>query len=158
MPEFSKDFSPYEYPATIWSNLTDGQTKENGQSTVQCHQKQSQSYREHGVIHADVRGLPKVALFIRPRQTDWNVIRDLVTIPQVIKNFGCHRRHKFIDGPYHGKNEGMDMTTPGLPELPSTEAPLFTLIFSTKKQRLALRYYKSLKTLTNQGTHNLPQL
>ena len=29
-----KDFSPYEYPPSIWGNLADGQTKENGQLSV----------------------------------------------------------------------------------------------------------------------------
>ena len=29
-----KDFSPYEYPPSIWGDLVDRQTKENGQLTV----------------------------------------------------------------------------------------------------------------------------
>ena len=71
-------FSTYKSPSSIRSNLADGQTQKISQLTVQYRQRKSKPGGKHGILHTDVSCPPRVTSFVLPRETDWDMLCDLV--------------------------------------------------------------------------------
>ena len=59
---------------------------------MQCRQQKSKNDDKHGIIHTEVSCPLRVTSFVLPRETDWNVLWDLVLGMQLLKSFVTHQR------------------------------------------------------------------
>ena len=97
---------------------------------MKCRQRKPKSSSKHIVIHPNVCCPPRVTLFVLIRETDWDVLWDLVPDVQFTKNFVTHRWQKFVDGPLCRKNKGAVISRTYW--VPLTRAfPVITLVIVT---------------------------